>query len=361
MKNGVHKFNLRTLLAAIQGLEIPYIQSPDINTMKDFETYLSPQEPILVEDAKEVSNISSNTSRHETSRRDNKTLHNVSDSHDTTKFACFEIGSFTPDGILKLNAKDVKRCQKYFILFARNHSKFLKDRKNQLHNSRSTYVLPTHRPKISKRSKVLVKGLHEKLTENKIPHYELLLYKGKEYDKKREREKREKELSEIKNISPRKLPKSQNMVNMSKVHIYDILDEEIPSDLDLYKQFEESFDERQIFNFEIDNSLEESETFTSKLKNLAEEDSISQPKEGLSGYPILFVDINIGKNHIERITIYEGDDPDEVAKEFAETHNLNDKMFEKLKNMLEQQMAGILSRIKEEEYEEAGENNFKFA
>lgn len=226
-----------------------------------------------------------------------------------------------------------------------------------MHNSRSTYVLPTHKPKISKRSKILVKGLHEKLTENKIPHYELLLYKGKEYDKKREREKKQKQMSEIKHISPRKTLKPQSTVNMSKVHIYDILDEEIPSDLDLYKQFEDSFDERQFFNFEVDNSLVESDTFSSKLKLLADEDGLSPPKEGLNGYPILFVDINIGKNHIERITIFEGDDPDEVAKEFAETHNLNDKMFEKLKNMLEQQMAGILSRIKEEEYEEAGENN----
>jgi len=48
------------------------------------------------------------------------------------------------------------------------------------------------------------------------------------------------------------------------------------------------------------------DTYTSKLQNLEAEDM-----EGFEGenqrYPILFVDINLGKNQVERITIYEGE------------------------------------------------------
>jgi hypothetical protein len=51
-----------------------------------------------------------------------------------------------------------------------------------------------------------------------------------------------------------------------------------------------------------------------------------------------------------------GDNTDRVAQEFSQMHNLSDKMFEKLKNMLKQQMNGILSRINEEECEEGGDN-----
>ena len=40
---------------------------------------------------------------------------------------------------------------------------------------------------------MLTKDLHTKLSENKIPHYELLLYKGKEIEKKREQNQKEKQ------------------------------------------------------------------------------------------------------------------------------------------------------------------------
>lgn len=33
-------------------------------------------------------------------------------------------------------------------------------------------------------------------------------------------------------------------------------------------------------------------------------------------YPILFVDINLGNSKIERITIFEGDDPAEIGKTY---------------------------------------------
>lgn len=69
--------------------------------------------------------------------------------------------------------------------------------------------------------------------------------------------------------------------------------------------------------------------------------------------PKLYVDVNIGKTgtekHMERITVYEGDTAEQLATEFCEKHNLNDDMKEKLKIMLEQQIAGVLPKIMEDE------------
>ena len=44
-----------------------------------------------------------------------------------------------------------------------------------------------------------------------------------------------------------------------------------------------------------------------------ENDSFSKQTEEPQEYPILYVDINLGKDRIERLTVYEGEDPKEVA------------------------------------------------
>lgn len=36
--------------------------------------------------------------------------------------------------------------------------------------------------------------------------------------------------------------------------------------------------------------------------------------------PLLFIDINLGEDHPERIIIYEGDSPKNLAKKFCEKH-----------------------------------------
>ena len=65
-------------------------------------------------------------------------------------------------------------------------------------------------------------------------------------------------------------------------------------------------------------------------------------------YPILFVDVNLGEERVERLTVLEGDTSHEVAHNFWIKHNLNEKMEEKLEQMLDEQMNGILTRINEE-------------
>lgn len=65
---------------------------------------------------------------------------------------------------------------------------------------------------------------------------------------------------------------------------------------------------------------------------------------------MLYVDVNIGKSAIERITIFEGDKPREVAQNFARRVGISEKMCTKLEALLEEQMKGVLRSIREEEY-----------
>ena len=65
--------------------------------------------------------------------------------------------------------------------------------------------------------------------------------------------------------------------------------------------------------------------------------------------PKLYVDVNIGKNGMERIIVYEGDTAEGLAIRFCEKHGLNEDMKEKLKLLLDQQIAGVLPKIMEDE------------
>ena len=55
-----------------------------------------------------------------------------------------------------------------------------------------------------------------------------------------------------------------------------------------------------------------------------------------SADPKLYVDVNIGRQGMERIVVYEGDQPEDLAKEFCKKNGLNQEMEDKLKILLEQ-------------------------
>ena len=67
--------------------------------------------------------------------------------------------------------------------------------------------------------------------------------------------------------------------------------------------------------------------------------------------PILFLDVNLGGGRMERLTLYEGDDPEDVTKKFATKFNLDKKKRTKLFKVVKNQMKGLLTRIEEEETE----------
>ena len=52
---------------------------------------------------------------------------------------------------------------------------------------------------------------------------------------------------------------------------------------------------------------------------------------------------------MERIVVYEGDTADSLTQKFCEKHHLSDDMKVKLKSLLEQQIAGVLPKIVEDE------------
>lgn len=90
-------------------------------------------------------------------------------------------------------------------------------------------------------------------------------------------------------------------------------------------------------------------------REIRNEESFSEEGEGESEdekYPILFLDVNLGKGKVDRLIIMDGDDPMKVADEFCEQHTLSDKKKKKLKNVIKQQLRGMLTKIEEDPEEE---------
>lgn len=56
---------------------------------------------------------------------------------------------------------------------------------------------------------------------------------------------------------------------------------------------------------------------------------------------------------MERIVVYEGDTAEGLSKEFCEKNGLNKEMEEKLRILLEQQIAGVLPKIIEDNANES--------
>ena len=84
------------------------------------------------------------------------------------------------------------------------------------------------------------------------------------------------------------------------------------------------------------------------------EDLVDQQLNDIEGKlddrdPKLYVDVNIGKAGVERIVVYDGDTAESLATEFCTKHNLKPEMRDKLVTLLEQQIAGVLPKILEDE------------
>lgn len=63
---------------------------------------------------------------------------------------------------------------------------------------------------------------------------------------------------------------------------------------------------------------------------------------------MLYVDVNLGASRTERIVVFEGDESEELAERFVQEHGLDANMKFKLKDLLDAQIAGVLTRIEEE-------------
>ncbi|TNV85929.1 hypothetical protein FGO68_gene4527 [Halteria grandinella] len=75
--------------------------------------------------------------------------------------------------------------------------------------------------------------------------------------------------------------------------------------------------------------------------------------------PMLYVDVNLGTTGSQRIVVYEGDQAEVLAAEFAQQHKLDAQMREKLTVMLHQQIAGVLEKIDEEQATSSNNSNIE--
>lgn len=63
---------------------------------------------------------------------------------------------------------------------------------------------------------------------------------------------------------------------------------------------------------------------------------------------MLYVDVNLGNSGTQRIVVYEGETAEGLAEKFAKEWSLDNVMQERLTQMLQQQIAGVLEKIDEE-------------
>ena len=73
--------------------------------------------------------------------------------------------------------------------------------------------------------------------------------------------------------------------------------------------------------------------------------------------PILQIDINLKHGMKKQVLVYEGDTAENLAKEFSEENNLDDKMTKKLENLIQQEIDKLLSKIDEESRSTLHSNN----
>ena len=62
--------------------------------------------------------------------------------------------------------------------------------------------------------------------------------------------------------------------------------------------------------------------------------SQKSPSENMLAEPLLFIDINITPTHTERLEVFPGDTPMQLASDFCYKHQLSEKMHVKLVRLL---------------------------
>ena len=163
---GVLSDNLKIFLGAIEG----------------FKFEISKNNKLHLEDYEIVEKVSPN-------RRSTSPLHKFTNTSSSSKRKNSSYSKIDPifdqDDIIQFSQSEIKSIQDYYFIFARNRSNHLS---NKYHQKQVKYAEEmskvSHKPNIDTKSRKIIKGLHQKLSESKIPHYEFLLFKGREYERK---------------------------------------------------------------------------------------------------------------------------------------------------------------------------------
>lgn len=64
---------------------------------------------------------------------------------------------------------------------------------------------------------------------------------------------------------------------------------------------------------------------------------------------LLSLDINLGEGKTDKIIVYDGDTPKQIAEAMAKRHSLNSEVTAKFEKILESHLNHILSKIEEVE------------
>ena len=64
--------------------------------------------------------------------------------------------------------------------------------------------------------------------------------------------------------------------------------------------------------------------------------------------PLLFIDVNLGEGVDSRIIVFEGNTPRSLAKQFSDQHNLDQETEFKLRELLQNQISNLITKIDEE-------------
>jgi hypothetical protein len=88
-------------------------------------------------------------------------------------------------------------------------------------------------------------------------------------------------------------------------------------------------------------------------KNVEEKDKVFETfgPETEESAPYLYIDVNINNEELHTISVFDGDRPEELAKNFAQEQMLDNETERKLVQLIKLQMATILSKIEEEDHE----------
>ena len=72
--------------------------------------------------------------------------------------------------------------------------------------------------------------------------------------------------------------------------------------------------------------------------------------------PKLLIEVNIGKHGMQKIVVYDGDSAEYLADQFCQKYGLNSDMKEKLRRLLDEQIAGVLPKIVEDDDADADDS-----
>lgn len=136
--------------------------------------------------------------------------------------------------------------------------------------------------------------------------------------------------------------------------IQNIVDSHIPSTYrgSSRNQKEEGEEDKRFSFDDIDAAIKkEDNPFNTHRKDSPDpinQNEVGNHQENDDKIPLLFVDVNLGLGQTERITVFEGDTSEALSQKFALEYGLNFHMQLKLKELLDFQIDGLLSRIDEE-------------